>query len=90
MNMTIDIYQLAADHGDMSLGQIAIMRAIADGHMTVRGAAEFLGIPRPTVTRTVDKLLVLKWATRAQDHQDRRSVNLRITKAGEKFLGRFQ
>ncbi|HKY94384.1 MAG TPA: MarR family transcriptional regulator [Kiloniellales bacterium] len=53
---------------------------------TVRGLSQTLGFSKPAVTRALDRLVGLNYVERQRDPRDRRSVLIRLTRAGETFL----
>lgn len=58
-----------------------------DTKRTVRAMAEEFDIPKPSVTRTMDKLAVDGFVRRTVDKGDRRSIFCTATIAGKRFLG---
>lgn len=58
-----------------------------DSKRTVRAMAEEFGIPKPSVTRTMDKLVADSFVRRRVDEMDRRSVFCTATVVGKRFLG---
>ena len=55
------------------------------GH-TVRGLATYLDIPKPSITRALDRLADAKLLRRIPHDEDRRSLFLGKTPAGAVFL----
>lgn len=56
-----------------------------DQEHTVRGLASTLGVARPVITRSADKLVDLGLISRVHDERDRRSVLLSARSAGRKY-----
>ena len=82
---------VCGEEPDLSARQMAIMLRVylADGPHTVRGLTTVLVISKPAVTRALDQLADLEFIQRAKDPQDRRSVLINRTHAGEEFLNGF-
>lgn len=77
---------------DLSGRQIATLGRIAsveDADRTVRALATFLNVQKPTISRAADRLTELGLVVRAPDPTDKRSVLIRPTAKGRKFLAQF-
>ncbi|MCB8884112.1 MarR family transcriptional regulator [Acidisoma cellulosilytica] len=76
---------------DLSLRQFAVLLVCftADEPQTIRGLAEFLSIPKPSVTRVADRLEVAELIRRRIDPADGRSVLLYISAAGKRYCKAF-
>jgi DNA-binding MarR family transcriptional regulator len=86
------LWAVRRDERDLSARQLAVLlicRMEPPPH-TVRGLAERLGIPKPSVTRAADRLEDLKLAKRQADPRDRRSVLIATTPAGRTFVQELQ
>lgn len=77
------------DLHDLSLRQIAVLAlCLRPGTpKTIRGMASVLGIPKPSVSRAVDRLEFAGYALRRKDPEDGRSVLVTATEAGQLFIG---
>lgn len=73
-----------ADGPDLNVRQSAILLRISlePGPHTVRGLAEALQLGKPAVSRALDALEGLGFATRVPDESDRRSVLVQSTARG--------
>ncbi len=82
------IGMVRSDTTDLSARGLAIFMVCGlDGAAhTVRGLAMRLAIPKPAVTRTLDRLEELQLLQRKPDPADRRSVLVSLTPAGRKLL----
>ncbi len=83
------IHALAPEESrDLTLRQIAALLLIHDGGAprTACALAAELGIPRPAMTRALDRLGALDLARREPDPACRRNVLVRATAHGEAFL----
>jgi len=56
---------------------------------TVRGLAQKLNVPKPVITRALDRMGALKLVSRHRDDHDRRNVLIRRTVEGALFVERF-
>jgi DNA-binding MarR family transcriptional regulator len=76
------------DGGDLSARQLAVMLICytEDGPRTVRGLAARLNVSKPSVTRVLDRLESLGLSERIVDPSDRRSVLVRRTREGAKYI----
>lgn len=72
---------------DFTGRQVAVLLLLqARGPMTVRALAAELKIPKPSVTRALDALQAVKFISRREDPNDRRSVLAVLRHGGESFL----
>jgi DNA-binding MarR family transcriptional regulator len=73
-----------ADGPDLNVRQSAILLRVSlePGPHTVRGLAEALQLGKPAVSRALDALEGLGFATRVPDESDRRSVLVQSTARG--------
>jgi len=76
---------------DPSLRQLSVLFVVASAsnRPTIRGLAATLNIPKPSVSRAVDKLEQLGLAKRVPDSADRRSVLVGATRAGIAMTARL-
>ena len=77
---------------DLSARQLAMM-LISDlegGSHTVRELALRLNVPKPSITRGIDRLVELGLARRAPDPRDRRSVLVQQTRKGADLMGELR
>ena len=76
---------------DPSLRQLSVLLVCVSTSTqpTVRALAATLAIPRPSVSRAVDRLEELGLATRVPDRADRRSVLVRATREGVAMAARL-
>lgn len=74
--------------------ELGISHILLLGHLSVHGEsrpsdiAKILGLTPPTVTHLSEKLVKRKLAVRLTDEEDRRSIYLGITEAGQAMLER--
>lgn len=69
---------------DITLSQChTIVEIGRAGTMTVNGLAEFLGVEKSTVSRSIDKLVNDDIIEREIDPEDRRYVTLRLSEKGQ-------
>ena len=73
---------------DISWRSLLILLECKDGQKKVAGLADALGIPKPSVTRAIDRLegMIDPFLSRTHDENDRRSPWIGVTPAGKKFL----
>jgi DNA-binding MarR family transcriptional regulator len=79
---------VSGDTPDLTMRGLSILmvtRTLPGPH-TVRGFAALLDAPKPAITRTLDRLAELELIQRADDPADRRSVLLKMTKAGTAYV----
>ena len=76
------------DGPDLSARQFAVflITYIEEGPHTVRGLAARLGVSKPAITRSLDRLTELGIAKRGPDPRDRRSVLVLRTRKGTDFF----
>jgi DNA-binding MarR family transcriptional regulator len=78
---------------DLSARQFAVMMLISDlegGSHTVRELALRLNVPKPSITRGIDRLVELGLARRAPDPHDRRSVLVQQTRKGADLMSELR
>ncbi|MSO70630.1 MAG: MarR family transcriptional regulator [Alphaproteobacteria bacterium] len=77
-----------SDAPDLTSRQLALLLTVfmAPGPHTVRALAETLRLPKPAVTRALDRLEELKFLKRRRDASDRRSVEVHRRVKGAVFL----
>jgi len=78
---------------DLSARQFAVMMLISDlegGSHTVRELALRLNVPKPSITRGIDRLVELGLARRAPDPRDRRSVLVQQTRKGADLMSELR
>jgi DNA-binding MarR family transcriptional regulator len=77
-----------SDARTLTARQLAVLLicGLDDSPHTVRGLAERLNTPKPTITRSVDKLAYLALLRREPDPTDRRSVLLVATASGRAYV----
>lgn len=88
-NNTVNLFLLklkSKKRDDLTVRQLLVLIELQYRPQTVRGLAETLNMQKPVITRAIDKLCKDNLAARTPDFQDRRSVILRITPSGKKFL----
>jgi DNA-binding MarR family transcriptional regulator len=88
--MTLDMVR--SDGPDLSARQLAVFLTcyLDDGPHTVRGLAGYLRVSKPAITRALDRLGELDLARRRVDPQDRRSVLVQRTQAGQALLAKLR
>jgi DNA-binding transcriptional ArsR family regulator len=79
---------------DTIIGMVRrVMMLISDlegGPHTVRELALRLNVPKPSITRGIDRLVELGLARRAPDPRDRRSVLVQQTRKGADLMGELR
>jgi DNA-binding MarR family transcriptional regulator len=85
------ISRLSPDfHEDVSPLHHEIMKTLEkEGTMHISEVASRLLIPRPQMTRLIDRLVDLKLAERRIDEADRRTINVTLTDRARKMLKRM-
>lgn len=81
---------LIPGHGrDLTLRQLAVLLLVCDGGTprTCCALAEMLAIPRPAMTRALDRLTALDLVRRETDPACRRNVLVQPTAQGRAFVG---
>ena len=74
---------------DMTMRQMGVLVTVAEHEgkpLSVRPLAEKLGLPKPAVSRAVDRLIECGFVARKQHPMDRRQVEVTITQAGTAYL----
>jgi DNA-binding MarR family transcriptional regulator len=66
--------------------RLLVLASETTAGVTIRGAAEKMSVPKPSITRSGDRLELLGLAERQDDPADKRSVLIKITAAGRKLL----
>jgi MarR family transcriptional regulator, transcriptional regulator for hemolysin len=74
---------------DITVGQLAVLQAVAAGDRQVREVAATCGHHVSSASRTVDQLVSLGVVSRTEDPTDRRAVRLALTAAGERLTARL-
>jgi len=76
--------------GQITLRQLRILKVLCEAHgaETVRAISAYLNIPKPSVTRAMDRFEGFGLGYREPDKRDNRSVNLFATNAGKAFLAK--
>ena len=80
---------LVKDHlPDLTIRQLNLLLAVylKPGPHTVRSLSSHLGIAKPAITRSIDKLQDLGFVKRKPDPEDRRSVFVQRTINGSVYL----
>ena len=78
---------------DLSARQFAVMMLISDlegGSHTVRELALRLNVPKPSISRGIDRLVELGLARRTPDPRDRRSVLVQQTRKGADLMSELR
>jgi len=94
--MTFDevILRVARDDDgqDRTPVQIATMIVVdkSEAPISIGAVAHALDCNKPRITRSVDVLVELGWMTRADNPDDRRRCDLRLTDAGREVLARLR
>lgn len=74
----------------LTVRQLALLDCIVScGAASVTDCADFLGVPRPTVTRATDRLVEYGLVERTRIAEDRRAVILQATGRGLAFHARM-
>lgn len=73
---------------DLSLRQLTTLLVVeaAEAPPSVREIADRLGIPKPSVTRALDRLHLLKLATRRKSKDDRRLIEAALLPKGRAYV----
>ena len=77
-----------SNHPDLTARQLAmflVCYTTSEGQ-TVRGLAAMLGVPKPSITRSIDRLSEIDLVQRKPDREDRRSVLVGRTAKGAAFI----
>lgn len=77
-----------SDRPDLSNRQLAVLLVVAGipPPHTVRGLANYINMPKPVISRMLDRLGELQYLRRIPDQVDRRNVFIVLTKLGEEFI----
>jgi len=71
---------------DLTVPQFRVLGILAEGSSAASGLADRLAVRRPSITALVDGLVARGLVDRRQEDSDRRRVELRLTKDGERIL----
>ena len=87
LRMTV-VSLVRSDTRDLTTRQLAVFLTcyLGDEGQTVRGLAAYLDIPKPSISRALDRLAGAKLVKPVPDAEDRRSVLVGKTPAGVRFL----
>lgn len=82
----------AVEAVDLSATQIRVLHHLDEGDsaLTMRQAAESVGMPVATISRTVDGLVRRDYVCRREDDTDRRVKRVRITSQGRLAIRQFE
>lgn len=76
-----------AQKGGLTGPQLSVLEALSDDQeLNIAEMSRLLGLPRSTVTSTVQGLEVLRLAVRLPNPDDRRSTRVSMTKEGHRAL----
>lgn len=78
-------FLLTNKRSDLTVRQLAVLLRTSQEPCTIRGLAADLNMSKPAVTRAVDKLAHLSFATRTVDQNDRRSVFVQASTTGRRL-----
>lgn len=83
---------VAANTPDLTARQLCILLECYDSEeaQTVRGLSARFGVPKPSITRALDKLEALNFALRVSDPRDKRSVLVKRTSTGFHYLTKLE
>ena len=89
---SVVLWLVQAPERDFSLRQLGVLLTcyLDDTPQTVRGLAAELRISKPAITRAADRLEEAVLLKRVKDPQDRRSVFMKRTAEGMKFMRRYR
>lgn len=82
-NLRCQAHHTAADGNVLTRGQGHILVKVKKGIRTVAGLAQHSQVSKPTISRMTDLLVERGFLRRERDPNDRRTVLLTITPAGE-------
>lgn len=72
---------------DLAHHHLMVLRTLSEREvMYATELVEFLGIPKPQMTSSIDKLVNLGFVTRKHDDKDRRKIYIKITSAGKDMI----
>jgi len=78
--------EVALSTVDLTVPQFRVLGLLAEGSSAASGLADRLAVRRPSITALVDGLVARGLVDRRQEDSDRRRVELRLTKDGERIL----
>ena len=78
--------EVALSTVDLTVPQFRLLGILAEGSSAASGLADRLAVRRPSITALVDGLVARGLVDRRQEDSDRRRVELRLTKDGERIL----
>ena len=78
--------RLVREDTDLTSRQLVVLLECRTGPCTVRGMAETMKVPKPAVTRAIDRVEGLGLVERKDDPDDRRSVLVVLTAKGRRFV----
>ena len=78
--------EVALSTVDLTVPQFRVLGILAEGSSAASGLADRLAVRRPSITALVDGLVARGLVDRRQEDSDRRRVELRLTKDGERIL----
>jgi DNA-binding MarR family transcriptional regulator len=76
---------LVRDGTDLTSRQLVILLECREKPCTVRGLAETLNVPKPAITRALNRVEELGLVARRDDPDDRRSILVGLTPKGSRF-----
>jgi DNA-binding MarR family transcriptional regulator len=76
---------LVRDGTDLTSRQLVILLECREKPCTVRGLAETLNVPKPAITRSLNRVEELGLVARRDDPDDRRSILVGLTPKGSRF-----
>lgn len=87
----VTVAAVAGDLPDLSARQLAVLLCVymEEGPHTVRSLAARLNVTKAVISRAIDRLTKHGFVVRADDPRDRRSIVLRRTADGIRFLREF-
>ena len=85
-NIRAHIRAVATEEFSISIEQFQILRLIRSGKGSVSELASAKKISRPAISQAVEALVQKGMLTRTQDSEDRRHVQLALTKSGNALL----
>jgi DNA-binding MarR family transcriptional regulator len=85
-NIRAHIRAVATEEFSISIEQFQILRLIRSGRSSVSELALAKNISRPAISQAVDALVRKGLLSRTQDSEDRRHVQLALTKSGNALL----
>lgn len=87
----VTVASVSGDMPDLSARQTAVLMCVylEEGPHTVRSLAAQLNVTKAVISRAIDRLKSYDYILRAPDPRDRRSIVLRRTPKGIKYLQAF-